>query len=146
MAADALSLMDFLGAEQFHVLGFSMGGMIAQILAGEHPSRVLSLVSLMSSGGEAEILSTPDATDKMNQSARRFAPEKAVDLAVSGCEVYAGRQAIISQEAARRWAEASVNRSYCPEDLPSGACNTGYGVTAAFTDICSGAFTHCSRA
>ncbi len=138
--------MDFLGAEQFHVLGFSMGGMIAQILAGEHPSRVLSLVSLMSSGGEAEILSTPDATDKMNQSARRFAPEKAVDLAVSGCEVYAGRQAIISQEAARRWAEASVNRSYCPEDLPSGACNTGYGVTAAFTDICSGAFTHCSRA
>ncbi|WP_271270794.1 alpha/beta fold hydrolase [Aliamphritea hakodatensis] len=117
MAADALYLMDCLEAEQFHVLGFSMGGMIAQILAGGHPRRVLSLVSLMSSGGEAEILSTQAATEKMNQSARRFPAEKAVDLMVSGCEIYAGSQTVISGEAARHWAETAVRRSYCPEGI-----------------------------
>jgi len=51
MAADGAGLLRELGIEQAHVVGASMGGMIAQTIAAEHPDRVLSLVSIMSSTG-----------------------------------------------------------------------------------------------
>lgn len=51
MARDAIGLLDALGIERAHVLGRSMGGMIAQLLASEYPERVLSLASMMSSTG-----------------------------------------------------------------------------------------------
>jgi pimeloyl-ACP methyl ester carboxylesterase len=51
MADDAIGLLDHLGVRSAHVLGASMGGMIAQTIAIEHPERVLSLVSIMSNEG-----------------------------------------------------------------------------------------------
>jgi pimeloyl-ACP methyl ester carboxylesterase len=52
MADDAKALLDHLQIERAHVVGASMGGMIAQVLAGRHPDRVLSLGVLMSSSGK----------------------------------------------------------------------------------------------
>jgi pimeloyl-ACP methyl ester carboxylesterase len=51
MAADAVGLMDALHIGRAHVVGASMGGMIAQVMAARYPSRVLSLASLMSTTG-----------------------------------------------------------------------------------------------
>jgi pimeloyl-ACP methyl ester carboxylesterase len=51
MAADGVGLLDQLGIERAHVVGASMGGMIAQTMAAGHPDQVLSLVSIMSSTG-----------------------------------------------------------------------------------------------
>jgi pimeloyl-ACP methyl ester carboxylesterase len=51
MATDALGVMDALGLAQAHVVGMSMGGMIAQRVALAAPQRVLSLTSIMSSSG-----------------------------------------------------------------------------------------------
>ncbi|MDO8304727.1 alpha/beta fold hydrolase [Herminiimonas sp.] len=51
MAADAIGLMDALDIPKAHVVGASMGGMIAQIVAARYPERVLSLTSIMSTSG-----------------------------------------------------------------------------------------------
>ena len=52
MAADTVGLMDALGVKKAHVVGASMGGMIAQEMAIRHPERVLTLTSIMSTTGE----------------------------------------------------------------------------------------------
>ena len=52
LAEDARDLLDYLEIDSAHVVGASMGGMIAQILAGNHPARVLSLGLLMTSSGQ----------------------------------------------------------------------------------------------
>jgi pimeloyl-ACP methyl ester carboxylesterase len=51
MAADTIGLIDHLGIDSAHLVGASMGGMIAQTVAIEHPERVRSLVSMLSTTG-----------------------------------------------------------------------------------------------
>lgn len=73
MAADAIGLLDALDKEQAHILGASMGGMIAQTIAINYPDRVLSLTSIMSTTGDMAVsmpkpeglmlLTTPPATN-----------------------------------------------------------------------------------
>lgn len=50
MAQDTLSVVNHLGIQTFHLIGYSMGGMISQILAINYPDKILSLTTLMSSG------------------------------------------------------------------------------------------------
>lgn len=52
MAADGIGLLDVLGIGQAHVAGASMGGMIVQTMAIEHPGRLLSVTSIMSTVGD----------------------------------------------------------------------------------------------
>src|SRR2546423_13711338 len=51
MADDAAGLLDDLGIDAAHIVGASMGGMIAQVFAARHPQRTLSLASIMSTTG-----------------------------------------------------------------------------------------------
>lgn len=55
MAADGIGVLDALGVEQAHVMGCSMGGMIAQTMAIEHPDRVRSLASVFSTTGAPDV-------------------------------------------------------------------------------------------
>jgi pimeloyl-ACP methyl ester carboxylesterase len=62
MAADAIAVLDDMDVEAAHIMGLSMGGMIVQTIAIEHPQRVLSMASVMSHTGEPEYgRSHPDA-------------------------------------------------------------------------------------
>ncbi|HEY8609492.1 MAG TPA: alpha/beta hydrolase [Noviherbaspirillum sp.] len=51
MARDAICLLDALGVARAHVVGASMGGMIAQLMAARYPERVITLTSIMSTSG-----------------------------------------------------------------------------------------------
>jgi len=78
LAADAIGLLDSLSIDRAHVVGRSMGGMIAQIMASEYPDRVLSLTSVMSSTGNPALPQTaPDVMAMM----MRPAPDPVVDEA-----------------------------------------------------------------
>jgi pimeloyl-ACP methyl ester carboxylesterase len=64
LAADAVGLLDALGIPAAHIVGASMGGMIVQTMAIEHPDRVLSLTSIMSTTGHTEV-GQPDPESMM---------------------------------------------------------------------------------
>lgn len=74
MAKDGIAVLDAIGAERAHVAGASMGGMIVQTMAIEHPQRLWSMTSIMSTTGEhdvgqsspaaLELLLTPGSLDR----------------------------------------------------------------------------------
>ncbi len=61
MADDVVGLLDHLSLPRAHVVGASMGGMVAQMVAIHHPDRTASLTSLMSTTGERRYLGRPEA-------------------------------------------------------------------------------------
>ncbi|WP_122666058.1 alpha/beta fold hydrolase [Pseudomonas viridiflava] len=117
MADDALGLMDVLHVQQFHVLGASMGGMIAQHLADLAPQRIESLTLIMTSSG-AEGLPMPNAA-LLQLLAKRGAPnreaalEQQADLlAALGSPEVKDDRAMLLQQAA-----ASYDRAFNPEGV-----------------------------
>jgi pimeloyl-ACP methyl ester carboxylesterase len=76
MAADAFGLLDALGIGRAHLVGRSMGGMIAQVMASRDPARVLSLTSIMASSGNP-VLPPPDGA--LMAAMMRPAPDPRLD-------------------------------------------------------------------
>jgi pimeloyl-ACP methyl ester carboxylesterase len=62
MAADGIGLLDHLGVARAHIVGNSMGGMIVQTMAIDYPTRIASVISVMSSTGDPRVgAPTPEA-------------------------------------------------------------------------------------
>lgn len=84
MAEDAMGLLNALKIDKAHVVGRSMGGMIAQLLCSEHPERMLSLTSIMSSTGNPNLPSAaPDILDMLTKPAPHPLKDEAGFLAHS---------------------------------------------------------------
>jgi pimeloyl-ACP methyl ester carboxylesterase len=67
MAADVVGLLDALDIARAHIVGASLGGMVAQLVAADYPDRVLSLTSVMSTTGNRELpQSAPEAIAVLN--------------------------------------------------------------------------------
>ncbi|MFF9375654.1 alpha/beta fold hydrolase [Streptomyces griseoluteus] len=112
MADDGLGLLTALGIERAHVVGSSMGGMIAQTMALSAPERVLTLTSMMSSTGETEYgRSSPEAQAIV--SSPKPADREGYVRAAEKELVWASKR-YGDAAAQRELAAASYDRSYYP--------------------------------
>lgn len=113
MAADGIGLLDHLGVEQAHIAGMSMGGMIVQTMAIEHPTRVASMTSIMSSPGDPRVGSpTPEAREALL--AAPPTERDAYIAASSSAKVWQSRR-YYDEEAVAALAAAQYDRCFYPE-------------------------------
>lgn len=117
MAADAIGLLDALAIERAHIVGRSMGGMIAQLMASSYPDRVRSLTSIMSSSGNpASPQAAPDVMALMMKPAPRPFDDEEGFLAhsVAFARRIAGSGHAFDEEGHRRIVGEEVRRAYDP--------------------------------
>ena len=116
MAADGIGLLDQLGIDRAHVVGASMGGMIVQTMAIEHPDRVLSMTSIMSMVGDTEYgKPEPDAIQvllTLPPADRDGVVARSLDMAVWSSKRY------FDAEATQRLAGYHYDRSFYPAGAP----------------------------
>jgi pimeloyl-ACP methyl ester carboxylesterase len=117
MAADTVGLMDRLEIDSAHVVGISMGGMIGQTLAIEHPERIRSLVSMHSTtGGRWVGTPTPKVFRHMLSPAPR-SREELVERIRLTYELIGSRAYPTDDERLRLVAEASWERGHNPRGV-----------------------------
>jgi pimeloyl-ACP methyl ester carboxylesterase len=117
MAKDALGLLDALGIAKAHVVGRSMGGMIAQLIAAEYPERVLTLTSISSTTGNPSL---PQASSEAMAAMRAPTPNPNEDEAgflahaLRIARVNAGSRFPFDEEFIRAQARTEARRAFDP--------------------------------
>ncbi len=116
MAADAAGLLEALEIERAHIVGASMGGMIAQLVAADYPERTQSLTSIMSSTGNPNLpRAKPEAIARLNTPAPNPTEnlEAFLDSSVEGAKVMGGTYPV-NEALVREQALSDFHRSYYP--------------------------------
>ncbi|HRD92535.1 MAG TPA: alpha/beta hydrolase [Accumulibacter sp.] len=116
MADDAVGLLDALEIEAAHVVGASMGGMIAQSMAARHAQRVLSLTSIMSSSGNWRVAFGKPAAlrELLRRPARPDDPDSRLEQLVRVFRVIGSPGFPADEGELRRQLERGIRRAYYP--------------------------------
>lgn len=115
MADDAVGLLDALGIKAAHIVGASMGGMIAQLVAINHPNRTLSLTSIMSTTGNPALpQAKPDAMAVLMAPAVAGDIEGAITRGINAWKVIGSPGFPTDDATLRKWVSRDVNRSLYP--------------------------------
>ena len=118
MAADVAALLDHLGQGGAHVVGLSMGGMISQTLAIEHPERVYSLTSIMSSTGNPDLPGPPDeVVGALIMTVGGGDPEAIIAQNIRAAKVFGGPHYDSEVHGIGRFARVAVERAHRPEGV-----------------------------
>lgn len=118
MAQDAVDLLDHLGQAGAHVVGLSMGGMIAQRMAIAHPQRVYSLASMMSSTGDPQLpRGTEDAERALLATLADEPLEAAVARTVHEWNTLGGAHYSSEEVGIARFARRAVTRAHRPQGM-----------------------------
>ncbi|MEJ2132965.1 MAG: alpha/beta hydrolase, partial [Gammaproteobacteria bacterium] len=117
MADDGVGLLDFLGIDQAHICGASMGGMIVQAMAIRYPQRVLTMTSIMSTTGNPAL--PPGEREAVEALFSPPAPtrEASIDRSLHISSVIGSRGFEVDLEDRRRRAAAAYDRSFFPEGV-----------------------------
>jgi pimeloyl-ACP methyl ester carboxylesterase len=113
MAADAAGLLDVLGIPAAHVVGASMGGMIAQLVAIEHPAKTLTLTIVMSNLGGADSISAQSEVIALLIQPPPETREGRIEQSVAATRVTWGPS--FEEDRARARAARAIDRSFYPE-------------------------------
>jgi pimeloyl-ACP methyl ester carboxylesterase len=114
MAEDGVALLDHLGIDQVHLVGASMGGMIAQAMVIAHPTRFWSVCSIMSTTGDRAVgAPTGEALTALIRPAATSRAE-AVAASVAGSRVIGSPGYPFDEALQVRRAEAAYDRCYFP--------------------------------
>jgi pimeloyl-ACP methyl ester carboxylesterase len=114
MGNDAAALLDAVGIRAAHVVGVSMGGMIAQRLVIDHPDKVLSMTSIMSTTGDPDVGQLNNATVAALSGPPAGDRESAITTAIAGYRALGSPGFPASDEELRARAEATYERGYHP--------------------------------
>ena len=116
MADDAVGLLDAIGVDAAHIVGASMGGMIAQNIAASHPHRVRSLTSIMSTSGHRSL---PGADPLVARHLFRSRPtsndrEAVIAHNIRTIELIGSPAYPVDEETRREMASISFDRCFFP--------------------------------